>query len=800
MKKHACFLIPLALFSASAFSNISSRETSNQVVIKSDKTSVKANLVYTGQSSQLSVGLGSKPITDFRGGAAKSRLSGCGVSPTSAYSTETAAKAAVKACFSEAIYNQIEADMAYLMKNQNAQTAIYTFTQPVTMQFKVRNAAGVSTVKESMFVSTTVLMRAGDAIGGSTRMGFLMSARATTQYLYVKYEQGKNFDMFDAGMKMPDAGKALVYTITDPNNVNANRLLYSQLGTINKYDEPMEPTDARVENEYDQDQGLKTLLADLKPVMEETGSAAAIIDYGRRVEPKYNQDSSGNLTPELFEIRVKDRSYYRNECTAAGVHLSQVAQMNIKTDYRRDRIIVSNLNQLTSPIRMGNLAVQENISTVGDANAAKFIGKTITVSQSETFTGYPYSNPFLTYKNKVMDPIGNNSSAPNNLFTEWTDDIFNKLPASVYKEIAPMRDDSVCKLEYLETYEVAAGYWKQEPQYGTITNCTGIPTGGQKCNTYSGIVGYQSVWEPAIYGKRLASACVHNAQVNTYCQGRECVTTCGTTAKGGQYYWLMGAWGGCSNGCGTGTQTRTVVCKNKTGTTVSDTYCSSAGSKPPTSQPCQGVSSCGYAWNVGGWSGCSDNCNGGYQTRNIYCRRSDGSVVPDAYCGGKPAAIQQCSNPSAPECVKIWRYTPTIRCGVTSYGADAFFCATTTAIWPQINNSSYDGHSIDILGTKYLFAMEMISYPEDVGNKANAFGMITLKPQTAAANSITFSVNINNKGWERITFTKSGAGYKDIDIIGDKYDMLSTVNGKYGAEFDFSDRTREVLIKDIVVK
>lgn len=653
-------LAAIILPSIAAATTISSRETSNQIVMKSDKTSVKANLVYTGQSSELSVGLGSKPITDFRGGAAKSRLSGCGVTASSVYTSETAAKAAVKACFSESIYNQIEADMAYLMKNQNAQTALYTFTQPVTMRYKVRNAAGTTTVNENAFVSTTMLMRAGDAIGGSTRMGFLMSARATTQYLYVTYEQGKNFDMFDASMKMPDAGKALVYTITDPNNVNTNRLYYAQLGTLNEYDEPMEPTDARVEdpNGYDQDQGLKTLLADLKPVMEETGSAAAIIDYGRRVEPKYNQDSSGNLTPELFEIRVKDRSYYRNECTAVGVHLAQVAQMNIKTDYRRDRIIVSNINQLASPIRMGNLAVQENISTVGDANAAKFIGKTITVSQSDAFAGYPYSNPFLTYKNKVMDPIGNNSSAPNNLFTEWTDDIFNKLPASVYKEIAPMRDDSVCKVEYLETYEVAAGYWKQEPQYGTITNCTPLPTGGQKCNTYSGIVGYQSVWEPAIYGKRLASACVINSQVDNFCQGRECVTTCGTTAKGGQYYWLMGEWGGCSNGCGTGTQTRTVVCKNKTGTTVSDTYCSSAGSKPPTSQPCQGVSSCGYAWNVGGWSGCSDNCNGGYQTRDIYCRRSDGSVVPDAYCGAEPASIQTCHNPNDSSCVKYgsWEY------------------------------------------------------------------------------------------------------------------------------------------------
>ncbi|EKP0310271.1 thrombospondin type-1 domain-containing protein [Aeromonas veronii] len=629
-----------------------SRETANQIVMKSDKATVTANLIYTGQSSQLSVGLGSKPITDFRGGAPKSRLAGCAVTAASVFTTETAAKSAVSACFNEPIYNQIEADLAYLMKNQNAQSAIYTFTQPVTMQFKVRDASGVKTVTEKMFVSNTLLMRAGDGLGGSTRMGFLMSARATNQYLYVKYEQGKNFDMFDSSMKMADAGKALIYTITDPNNINANRLPYGQLGTINKYDEPMEPSDAMVEdpNGYDQDAGVKLLLADLKPVMEETGSAAAIIDYGRRIEPKYNQDSSGTLTPELFEIRVKDRSYYRNECTTAGVNLSQVAQMNIRADYRRDRIIVSNINQLTAPIRMGNLAVQENISTANDPEAVKFIGKTITVNQAETFTGYPYSEPFLTYKNKVMDPIGTNSNSPDNLFTEWTNDPYNKLPASVYKEIAPMRDDTVCKIEFLETYEVAPGYWKQEPQYGTITNCTPLPTGGQKCNSYSGIVGYQSVWEPAIYGKRLASACVHNAQEASFCQGRECVTTCGTTAKGGQYYWLMGAWGGCSNGCGAGTQTRTVVCKNKTGTTVSDAYCSSAGSKPTTSQPCQGVSSCGYTWGMGGWSACSDNCNGGYQTRDVYCRRSDGSVVPDAYCGGKPPAIQQCSNPSAPEC------------------------------------------------------------------------------------------------------------------------------------------------------
>lgn len=151
--------------------------------------------------------------------------------------------------------------------------------------------------------------------------------------------------------------------------------------------------------------------------------------------------------------------------------------------------------------------------------------------------------------------------------------------------------------------------------------------------------------------------------------------------------------------------------------------------------------------------------------------------------------------------MKIWRYTPTIKCGYANYGADAFFCATTTASWPQINNSAFDGHPIDILGNKYLLAMEMIVYPEDLGNIASASGgMITLKPQTAAANNITFSININGKGWERMTFRKTGASYSQINIIGDKYSILSTVNGKWGPDFDYSDRTREVLIKDIVVK
>lgn len=83
-----------------------SRETSNQIVVKSDKSIVSANLVYTGQSSELSVGLGSKPITDFRGGAAKSRLSGCPVTATpSLYATNATCSSGSASRYRGSIYD-----------------------------------------------------------------------------------------------------------------------------------------------------------------------------------------------------------------------------------------------------------------------------------------------------------------------------------------------------------------------------------------------------------------------------------------------------------------------------------------------------------------------------------------------------------------------------------------------------------------------------------------------------------------------------------------------------------------------
>ena len=66
------------------------------------------------------------------------------------------------------------------------------------------------------------------------------------------------------------------------------------------------------------------------------------------------------------------------------------------------------------------------------------------------------------------------------------------------------------------------------------------------------------------------------------------------------YSWSIGGWGTCSATCGGGTQTRTVTCiRSGDNRTFGDNVCTAfgAGTKPPTSQPCntQSCVSCQYS-------------------------------------------------------------------------------------------------------------------------------------------------------------------------------------------------------------
>lgn len=182
--------------------------------------------------------------------------------------------------------------------------------------------------------------------------------------------------------------------------------------------------------------------------------------------------------------------------------------------------------------------------------------------------------------------------------------------------------------------------------------------------------------------------------------------SCNIQACTSTYTWNIGAWGVCSKSCGSGTQSRTVVCQTDTGTTVADGYCSNP--KPGTSQACNTQScppqytygwqlvpgqcseTCGggwekfickrndnttvaesyctdpkpqvacnthacpiqytYSWTTGSWGVCSKSCGGGVRTRDVVCKRNDGQAMADIYCSGQsqPASQEACNTQSCP--------------------------------------------------------------------------------------------------------------------------------------------------------
>ena len=101
--------------------------------------------------------------------------------------------------------------------------------------------------------------------------------------------------------------------------------------------------------------------------------------------------------------------------------------------------------------------------------------------------------------------------------------------------------------------------------------------------------------------------------------------------------WSSGSWSACSVSCGSGTQTRSVVCKANS-VTYSDSYCS-LKSKPSTSTSCDaGSSTCGWsAWSNSG--SCSKNCNTGQQMQVRTCNVA-------GHCTGSATQYINCNTQS----------------------------------------------------------------------------------------------------------------------------------------------------------
>lgn len=127
------------------------------------------------------------------------------------------------------------------------------------------------------------------------------------------------------------------------------------------------------------------------------------------------------------------------------------------------------------------------------------------------------------------------------------------------------------------------------------------------------------------------------------------------------FFWDEGSWSTCDKACGGGHQTRTVVCRDTNGTIVPNGRC--PGTLPESSRTCNAHTCAGdYNWLIGDWGSCSQVCGGGQRDRSVQCQHNDGSNAADNRCPSpKPSTTESCNTTACPSGY-YWRVTPWSTC------------------------------------------------------------------------------------------------------------------------------------------
>ncbi|XP_073455774.1 ADAMTS-like protein 2 [Aquarana catesbeiana] len=121
--------------------------------------------------------------------------------------------------------------------------------------------------------------------------------------------------------------------------------------------------------------------------------------------------------------------------------------------------------------------------------------------------------------------------------------------------------------------------------------------------------------------------------------------------------WEMSEWSECTAKCGEQSIiTRDVRCSE-------DEKLCDPNTKPPLEEECTGPP-CDRQWTVSDWGPCSGSCGQGKMIRHVYCKTSDGRVVPESQCNleTKPLAIHPCGDKNCPS---QWLSQDWERCNTT---------------------------------------------------------------------------------------------------------------------------------------
>ena len=167
------------------------------------------------------------------------------------------------------------------------------------------------------------------------------------------------------------------------------------------------------------------------------------------------------------------------------------------------------------------------------------------------------------------------------------------------------------------------------------------------------------------------------------------------TCAAGQ--WTTSAWSACNVTCGTGgVATRTVMCTDASGATVSDSACAGAGDAPATSRACNTAECQGGAhqWAVGEWSACAAVCGpNATRTRDVACVDPVTGVAAgsEAACAAspRPPATAACGSGPCDTCLAFNgtcqqpQGTCTAGVCVCSSGYFGDFCRSTADACPD---------------------------------------------------------------------------------------------------------------------